>query len=261
MDDLPAQGDKASDDAADDAADDAPAPDEEESKDKVGPIPTSEMAAERSHKGEVSPALLESPSGEEKRDVAHGTSHPIDEVWRFFHDVPKVAGCLPGAEYVGSNEDGRHLGKVSAKVGPFQASFEGEAAVHYDEEKKSVALEGKGVDRKGASRGKMSMNCLLLPSGDLTGVVVDSDIQLSGTIAQFGRTGLITEVANALVASFVQNTEAALSSAQVSMPRADGDAGAESSAANAPVGMPINGVALFVLAIKSLIRSWFRRGG
>jgi uncharacterized protein len=52
-------------------------------------------------------------------------AHPLDEVWRFFHDVPRVAGCLPGAEYVGSQEDGRHLGKVSAKVGPFQASFEG----------------------------------------------------------------------------------------------------------------------------------------
>jgi uncharacterized protein len=46
----------------------------------------------------------------------------------------------------------------------------------------------------------MSMNCLLLLSVDLPGVVVDSDIQLSGTIAQFGRTGLISEVANALVA-------------------------------------------------------------
>jgi len=42
------------------------------------------------------------------------------------------------------------------------------------------------------------MNCFLRPSGDLTGVVVDSYIQLWRTIAQFGRTGLITEVANGL---------------------------------------------------------------
>ena len=185
-------------------------------------------------------------------------AHPLDEVWRFFRDVPRVAGCLPGAEYVGSKEDGRHLGKVSAKVGPFQASFEGEAAVHYDEEKKSVALEGKGVDRKGASRGKMSMNCLLLPSGDLTGVVVDSDIQLSGTIAQFGRTGLISEVANALVANFVRNAEAELGSHSTA-PGADSEAVAEASKVNATVGSPIGGFALLALLIKGLFGSLFRR--
>jgi carbon monoxide dehydrogenase subunit G len=168
---------------------------------------------------------------------------------------------LPGAEYVGSTEDGRHLGKVSAKVGPFQASFDGEAAVHYDEEKKSVALEGKGVDRKGASRGKMSMNCLLLPKGDLTGVVVDSDIQLSGTIAQFGRTGLISEVANALVANFVRNAEAALSPVHSPTPGADSEIAAESSGANTTVGGPISGFAVLALLMKGLIRSLFRRSG
>jgi carbon monoxide dehydrogenase subunit G len=186
-------------------------------------------------------------------------AHPLDEVWRFFRDVPRVAGCLPGAEYAGAKEDGRHLGKVSAKVGPFQASFEGEAAVHYDEQKKSVALEGKGVDRKGASRGKMSMNCLLLPSGDLTGVVVDSDIQLSGTIAQFGRTGLISEVANALVANFVRNAEAELGSAHSSTPGADSEAAAEVSAGKPAAGSPIGGFALLGLLIKGLFRSLFRR--
>jgi uncharacterized protein len=186
-------------------------------------------------------------------------AHPLDEVWRFFRDVPRVAGCLPGAEYIGAKEDGHHLGKVSAKVGPFQASFEGEAAVHYDEEKKSVALEGRGVDRKGASRGKMTMNCLLLPSGDRTGVIVDSDIQLSGTIAQFGRTGLISEVANALVANFVHNTEAELGSIGSSKPGADGEAATEAAVANTTAGSPIGGVALLAMLVKGLFRSWFRR--
>ncbi|WP_213770849.1 SRPBCC family protein [Bradyrhizobium sp. dw_78] len=188
-------------------------------------------------------------------------AHPLDEVWRFLHDVPKVAGCLPGAEYVGATEEGRHLGKVSAKVGPFQASFDGEAAVHYDEEKKSVALEGKGVDRKGASRGKMSMNCLLLPKGDLTGVVVDSDIQLSGTIAQFGRTGLISEVANALVANFVRNAEAAIGTVRASKKGADAEVAADTSAQDMSGGKPIGGFALVAMLIRGFIRSRFRRGG
>jgi carbon monoxide dehydrogenase subunit G len=188
-------------------------------------------------------------------------ARPIDEVWAFFHDVPKVAACLPGAEYIGAKEQGQHLGKVSAKVGPFQASFEGEADVRYDEQKKSVALEGKGVDRKGASRGKMMMSCALQPSGDATGIVVDSDIQLSGTIAQFGRTGLIAEVANVLVADFVHNAEAAMGSNHSSMPDADNKTGAAASTAAVPVAKPISGFALLFMSIKGVIRSWFNRKG
>jgi uncharacterized protein len=190
-------------------------------------------------------------------------ARPIDEVWAFFHDVPKVAACLPGAEYIGAKEQGQHLGKVSAKVGPFQASFEGEADVRYDEQKKSVALEGKGVDRKGASRGKMMMSCALQPSGDATGIVVDSDIQLSGTIAQFGRTGLIAEVANVLVADFVHNAEAAMGSSHSSMPDANGDAKAKAEVPSAMprVAKPISGFALLVMSIRGVIRSWFKRSG
>jgi uncharacterized protein len=190
-------------------------------------------------------------------------AQPLDQVWAFFHDVPKVASCLPGAEYIGAKEQGQHLGKVSAKVGPFQASFEGEADVRYDEEKKSVALEGKGVDRKGASRGKMMMSCALQSSGNTTGIIVDSDIQLSGTIAQFGRTGLITEVANVLVADFVRNAEAAIGSNRSSEPGTDGEAKTEAKAetviANAPIATPISGFAVLLMSIKGLIRSWFGR--
>ena len=186
-------------------------------------------------------------------------AHPLAEVWHFFHDVPKVAACLPGAEYLGTREDGRHQGRVSAKVGPFQASFEGEAAVQYDDTKNLVELEGKGVDRKGASRGKMSMNCVLQPSGDATNVIVDSDIQLSGTIAQFGRTGLISEVANVLVADFVQNAEAAMDSARPYAQGTGSEAGTYERDIRPSVARPISGFALLMSAVRGLINSWFGR--
>ena len=77
-------------------------------------------------------------------------SQPLPAVWSFFHDVPGVAKCLPGAEYLGTKDDGSIGGKVSAKVGPFQASFEGEAKVKYDEDAKKVVLklEVPGIDEK-----------------------------------------------------------------------------------------------------------------
>ena len=192
-------------------------------------------------------------------------SQPLDTVWAFFHDVPGVAACLPGAEYLGKKDDGAISGKVTAKVGPFQASFEGEARVNYDEDAKKVTFEGKGVDRKGASRGKMSMLCTLVPEGNATRVDVRADVQLSGTIAQFGRTGLITEIANQLVGEFVKNAETELGARSAVAAEADNvqadapiRAVAQSSAGSEAV-MPLNTTWLLVAALKGWLRSLFKQ--
>ncbi len=160
---------------------------------------------------------------------------PLPVVWAFFHDIPRVAACVPGAEYLGAKEEGRHAGRVTTKVGPFQASFEGEADVAYDDAAHSVTANGKGVDRKGASRGKLAMTCTCEAAGDATKVTVDADIQLSGPIAQFGRTSLFNEVAGVLVQSFVQNAEAQLTPPNTPSLAPGGSEGAAASSSAAPI--------------------------
>ena len=112
-------------------------------------------------------------------------TRPLSVVWEFFHDIPKIAECLPGAEYQGVTQAGKHAGKVSTRIGPFQTSFEGEADVRYDDSSNTINFEGKGVDRRGASRGQMTMTCLLVPIDNATKVLVDAEVQHSGAIAQF----------------------------------------------------------------------------
>jgi uncharacterized protein len=186
-------------------------------------------------------------------------------VWAFFHDVPSVAACLPGAEYLGTKDDGSISGKVSTKVGPFQASFEGEAKIKYDEDAKQVEFDGKGVDRKGASRGKMSMLCKLLPEGGATRVDVLADVQLSGGVAQFGRTGLIAEIANQLVREFVRNAETELGARSAVTTEAD-DAQTDSvtkSVAQFSPGSgavkPLNTTSLLFAALKGWLSSLFKK--
>ena len=190
-------------------------------------------------------------------------ARPIETVWAYFQDVPSVATSLPGAEYLGE-KDGKHLGKVTSKVGPFQASFEGEATIIYNEAEKSVQMEGKGVDKKGASRGKMVMACTLDSVGAGTKVVVDSDVQLSGTIAQFGRTGLLTEIANVLVADFVRNAEADMAALATPATAVAGDAPRAASAQPAPqhvrpASKPISGTTLLLMSLKAWVRGWLRK--
>lgn len=195
-------------------------------------------------------------------------NRPADEVWAFFHDIPALAACLPGAEYIGPTEDGRHSGKLTSKIGPFQASFAGEASVTYDEAARTIALDGKGVDKKGNSRGKMTMVCKVTPAAGGTAVTAESDVQLSGAIAQFGRTGIIAEVSNVLVADFVRNVEARLNAtaaaAVAAAPTPVSTPGAEAvmpapppRAAPVAPARPIGGFRLFFLALKGWFRNLF----
>lgn len=178
---------------------------------------------------------------------------PLPVVWRFFHDVPTVARCVPGAEYFGPRGDNKHVGKVTSKIGPFQMSFEGEATVNYDEVEKSVRVEGRGYDKKSSSRSKLAMTRLLSEVSSTTVVCVSADIQLSGKIAQFGRTGLITEIAKALIFDFVRSTETELQ--QLSSRREDVREISSRSTART-----VNGIRLILLALKSRLNSLFAPG-
>jgi uncharacterized protein len=150
-------------------------------------------------------------------------ARPPDEVWAFFQDVPAVARCMPGAELVGDKGDGLYAGRVKVRLGPFGASFEGEAKVTADPATRSGHVEGKGVDRRGGSRSRMVMDYRLQPVDDGTEVTVDADVTLAGPVAQVGRTGLIQETANILVQDFVGALERELVSGRTTpVPAAPG---------------------------------------
>ncbi|MBT8208651.1 MAG: SRPBCC family protein [Acidimicrobiia bacterium] len=146
-----------------------------------------------------------------KIDNEFEVARPPDVVWAFFQDVPGVASCLPGAELTEDRGDGTYAGIVSVKLGPMNATFEGQASLTPDESTHSAHLEGKGADRKGGSRGSVKVDYRLVAtdSGGTT-VIVEADVSLAGPAAQFGRTGIINEMSNRLVSDFVACLEAKL---------------------------------------------------
>ena len=142
-------------------------------------------------------------------------SKPLSVVWEFFQDIEQVAACLPGAELTEDRGDGTYAGKVEAKLGPMTATFEGEATVTPDEAAKTGHIEGKGADRRGGSRGQVKVDYAMTETEGNTMVSVDADVTLSGSAAQFGRTGLIKELSGRLVGEFVECLEAKLGAATV----------------------------------------------
>lgn len=169
-----------------------------------------------------------------------------DAVWDFFQDVPAVAQCLPGAELLDVNDDGTYEGKLSVKLGPMTAAFEGQATVEPDPESRSAKIQGKGVDKRGGSRGQVKVDYRIASEGDGASVDIDADVTLSGPAAQFGRTGLINEISKRLIEEFVACLEAKLAATSV-------------EEAEEIKAKDVNGIALFFSSLLSWIKKLFKR--
>lgn len=169
-------------------------------------------------------------------------ARPPSDVWDFFQDVPAVANCLPGAELTEQREDGSYEGNLSVKLGPMTAAFEGTATITPDVASHSATIEGKGVDKKGGSRGQVKVTYGITDDPGGSKVNVDADVTLSGPVAQFGRTGLINEMSKRLIGDFVSCLEGKLGAS--SKEEADTISAGE-----------VKGISLFF----SSLWSWLRR--
>lgn len=141
-------------------------------------------------------------------------NHPQSVVWDALADVSLVAECLPGAELLDADDGETYKGKMKVKVGPITAVFSGKAVVERDKDNCLGAVEGSGTDSGSGSRAKASMRYALTPlEGDTaTEVAVESDIRLSGALAQFGRSDIINDISQRLADTFAENLQARLAS-------------------------------------------------
>lgn len=171
---------------------------------------------------------------------------PLETVWDYFQDIPSVAQCLPGAELTEEKGDNVYAGKVSVKLGPLSATFEGEANVAPDAATKSGTIDGKGVDRRGGSRGQVKVVYRLTASDTGTQVDIDADVSLSGAAAQFGRTGLINEMSSRLISEFVACVEGKLAAETVE------------EAARVTAG-EVKGLSLFFQSLLAWVKRLFQR--
>jgi carbon-monoxide dehydrogenase small subunit len=140
-------------------------------------------------------------------------AHPVDEVWAFFGRVEDVAACLPGVSLDGGEEDGVVNGKMKVKVGPISAEFSGVAQITRDETAHRGAIIGSGRDARSnsATRGIVAYSVRPDEGGAGSRVDIDVGYTLTGMLAQFGRSGLVQDIASRLTAAFAQNLEARLS--------------------------------------------------
>lgn len=135
-----------------------------------------------------------------------------DNVWALLSDVKAVAECVPGFELKDEIAPGVYDGQFKVRVGPITAKLAGQGTLELDEENRLGRVEGKGVDRRGGSRVSGVLDYRVSPADRGTEISIDSEIQLSGPLAQVGRTGIIQGIADQLTEEFAANLECRLNS-------------------------------------------------
>jgi uncharacterized protein len=141
---------------------------------------------------------------------------PVPEVYEAFLDVERIATCMPGSRLLGQPEPGTYEGEVKVKVGSLSVAYSGRLAVlEADEERRMLTMRAKGREQHGAGNASAYVVAVLTEHADGTLVQIDTDLDVRGKVAQFGR-GVLGEVTEAIVQSFASNVEQLLASSQPS---------------------------------------------
>ena len=161
---------------------------------------------------------------------------PVEDAWRILTNVERIAPCLPGAQ-LQEIEGDVYRGAVKVKVGPIQAQFKGQASfVEFDEVAHKVVLKGEGRDIGGKGNASALITAELTAlSATSTSVTVNTDLSVTGKVAQFGR-GAMADISDKLLAQFVVNLNEMIAASDA--PAAEAPAATPAAPADAPVEQP-----------------------
>lgn len=205
---------------------------------------------------------------------------PLAEVWPLLRDPQVVVSCIPGAQLAPDSGDGVWRGSIRVKFGPTAAVFRGEARLDFDDAAHRCAIEGRGIDQRGASRALSTGTVEAREEGAETLLVVQGSFSIAGPLETFANAGGV-HLARALLADFSANlaklVQERRAAAPVPEPAMVGAAGAPREA-SPPLSLPppppapaqppapppareLSGLALLWRAFLSWLRSLFGRTG
>ena len=148
---------------------------------------------------------------------------PVDEAWRVLLDIERIAPCMPGAAL--DTVDGDDFtGRVKVKLGPINLTYQGKASfIEKDEAAHKAVIDARGKDQRGNGTAAAVVTATLAAEGSITRVDVQTDLNITGRPAQFGR-GVMTDVGNKLLGQFAEKLAAQLG---------EGDAAGDAARASA----------------------------
>jgi carbon monoxide dehydrogenase subunit G len=192
---------------------------------------------------------------------------PPAEAWKVLLDIEGIAPCMPGAELSEVVGENVYKGKISVRLGPVALTFAGVVKLEdIDERKHTARVSAQGTDAKGRGGAQAASVFRLEPAGSGSKVLVHTNLNLSGAVAQYGRgVGIIQATAAQLMNQFAKCLKEKLAPghpvATIAPPAAPSQTSSLPAAgpAAAPTAKPIAGFALFAKVAWNWIVGLFRR--
>jgi carbon-monoxide dehydrogenase small subunit len=130
-------------------------------------------------------------------------------VWDFFKRLDSVIECMPGASLLEPPTADHAKFRIKVKLGPIIADFVGDVQLTNDDESFSGLVQGKANDHRNNSsvNGNVSYRLLSQVLGQATTVKIVVDFDIAGRLAQFSRSGVVTELASRITIDFANNLE------------------------------------------------------
>ncbi len=140
------------------------------------------------------------------------------KAWSLLTDIARVGPCFPGAEIGEAQADGAYRANFKVKLGPVSFTFAGKVGFsELDQSRGLAVIKASGSDTKGRGAANGTVRCQFSPQGSGTKVTLDSSVDLSGSVAQYGRgQGMIADLTQQLVNRFAENLEALSATAEPS---------------------------------------------
>jgi uncharacterized protein len=134
-------------------------------------------------------------------------SVPIDAAWAVLTDLERIAPCMPGAE-LQEVEGDEYRGVVKVKVGPITAQYRGTARfVEKDDAEHRAVLRAEGRDTRGQGNASATVIATATPDEGGTLVSIETDLSITGKVAQFGRS-IMGDVSTKMLGEFADRLEA-----------------------------------------------------
>jgi carbon monoxide dehydrogenase subunit G len=131
---------------------------------------------------------------------------PPDELFGVLSDVERVAPLLPGATLEGKEGDA-YTGAVKLKIGPITASYRGRLRfLELDEESHRAVMEASARETNGQGNAQATITASVSGSDTQSVLSLDTDLEVRGKAAQFGR-GVLGNVSQRILDQFARNLE------------------------------------------------------
>ena len=138
---------------------------------------------------------------------------PPADAWSFLMDIAATVPCFPGAELVEKIDEDNYKGRVTVKLGPLTMVFKGKLRIEdRDDSARSAVVKASWTEAKGRGNANTVTRFEMNEHAGGTEVKLDSDIQLAGQVAQYGRgAGMISDISSQLISKFSENLRARVS--------------------------------------------------